>query len=111
MKYIAIDIGSTYIKSALLDVEACSVEPIAKLPAPARTRSENPRHFEIPANAFVDMVRTLVAQGVGSAPETAGVLLSTQMHGFVYSIPAREDVRFLAGFALHRSDAGRQKSS
>lgn len=91
MKYIAIDIGSSFVKSAVLDLDACAIAAEKKFPSPPRAPSDNSRHFEVPAGRYVDMARKLVDDYAVRFDDIAGILLATQMHGFVYATPGRED--------------------
>ena len=92
MKYIAIDIGSSFVKSALLDPRTCQVVSQRKFPAPAKLPHSNRNLFEIPANQLFETVRELIEYYAREDCEASAVLLSTQMHGFVYQTPGREDL-------------------
>lgn len=85
MLYLAVDIGSTHIKIALIEVPTGRVIAIQKRPSPARLNNPNPRIFEIEADQYVHVVRQALEQSIQTHGEVEGVLLSTQMHGFVLS--------------------------
>lgn len=84
-RYIAIDIGSSYIKSAVLDPSGVGLLVQDKLPAIPKIVHTDPHLFELPAQAIVDKVRRIIDGYAAAYPGIGGVLLSTQMHGFVYS--------------------------
>jgi len=91
MKYIAIDIGSSFIKSALLDIETCGILRQNKISSLQRLRNPDKNCFEISASQLVDMVKKLIDGYTKQYDHVAGIIFSTQMHGFVYSIPGRPD--------------------
>ena len=92
MKTVVIDIGSSFLKAAVLDVENACIVDERKFPSPEKLRYEDPYLFEVPADVYVDFVKGLVDEYAGTFPDLEGLLLSTQMHGFIYSIPGKPDV-------------------
>ncbi len=92
MRYIGIDIGSSFIKSALIDVDSFSVIAQHKFPSPARTPLEDNKKFEIPASSLLAIVISLIDNYTKEYKDIAGVIFSTQMHGFVYHVDGMEDV-------------------
>ncbi len=91
MYYIGIDIGSTYVKSVLIDMEAGKARQEQRFPAPAKRELKNRRCFEISAEELLAMVRTQAECFADLYEDIKGVILSTQMHGFVYCTEGRED--------------------
>ncbi|MCC8191187.1 MAG: hypothetical protein LIP77_11240, partial [Planctomycetes bacterium] len=89
MKYLAIDIGSSFGKCAVLDLQKCRLAASEKRPTPDRLPAANPRHFENDAAAFVNLVAELTEKYTARFADIQGLLLSTQMHGFVYAVPGR----------------------
>ena len=92
MKYIAIDIGSSYVKAVVLDVDSDSVVASDKRPTPEKLAHANPRYFENDAGVFIQLVQELCERFVAAYVDVEGILLSTQMHGFVYTIPGMDDI-------------------
>jgi sugar (pentulose or hexulose) kinase len=80
---LAIDIGSTFLKSALLDLDRPGVAAIRSEPTPPRLPHANPRHYEIDLEALTASVSGVLAGRVAEGPPLSGVMLSTQTHGFV----------------------------
>lgn len=83
MNFIGIDIGTSFIKGGVLDLDGMTIhsiqrqafpEPIAGLPA---------LHFEVDPHAVVHAVRTLVESLLDSIPDCAGIVMCSQMHGLV----------------------------
>lgn len=78
MAYIGLDLGSTYTKIALLNEDGTGREK--RIPAPPRMHVA-PERYEIDADAYFAQVVSLLDQY--AAEGTQGILLSTQMHGYV----------------------------
>ncbi|HIU75515.1 MAG TPA: hypothetical protein IAC62_06515 [Candidatus Pelethocola excrementipullorum] len=91
MKYIGIDLGSSFIKAVFLDLDEGKVIAYRKHPTPRKEKNQNVNVFEIRASHIVDTVQALIDEFTSTYKDVEGVILSTQMHGFVYSVPNRED--------------------
>lgn len=92
MKYIGIDLGSSYVKAVLIDLEAGKMVARSNAPTAPREKRGNPNIFEIPAKKMAGAVKGLIDDYTAEYDDVAGVIISTQMHGFVYSVPNREDM-------------------
>ena len=92
MKYIGIDMGSTFTKAVLLDLDRGAVLSHNSRPSPQRLASKPLLHYEVPAAILVENVKALIDDFAAEYDDIAGLVLSTQMHGFIYSVPGREDV-------------------
>lgn len=92
MKYITIDIGSSFIKSALLDIETRCILEQKKVPSPKKSENRDKNCFEIPASQIVDIVKTLTDRYTKQYTQIKGIILSTQMHGFIYVTPDMPDM-------------------
>ena len=92
MKYIGIDIGSTNIKSALFDPRGRRILDQRKTPFPERRESVDSHRFEISAEEIFVTVKNLIDSFILKSNGPYAVLLSTQMHGFVYKTHDREDM-------------------
>ena len=85
MKYIAVDVGSSFIKSVLLDMDTCSILGRKKIPSPDKLPSPDANIFEIPADSFVFIVIEMINSFTEKYRDIVGVVFCTQMHGFVYA--------------------------
>jgi sugar (pentulose or hexulose) kinase len=85
MKFIAIDIGSTSIKSALLDLDTLEIRNKLKEPTPGRNLAVSSNRYEVSLDALYEIVLKMINYHVQAEPLIQGILLSTQMHGFVLS--------------------------
>lgn len=92
MKYIGIDLGSSFIKAVLMDFNAQRLIAHDKTVSPGKRKHRNPNYFEIPARALANTVRSLIDRYTEEYDDVEGVVISTQMHGFVYSVPEQEDM-------------------
>ncbi|MBQ2991424.1 MAG: hypothetical protein IJD60_09095 [Clostridia bacterium] len=88
MVYIAIDIGSTYIKSSLLDPVTGEIKDRNRAAVTQKLRQDSPLRFEIDMVGIMDSVKRILDGYTRRRGDIAGILLSTQQHGFVYSDPA-----------------------
>ncbi len=84
MRYVAIDLGSSFTKGAILDTERLTVSLERQLPTPGNI-ARVPTRYEIDPEVYFQQVQTLLDALLEQAPNAAGVLFSTQMHGFVLS--------------------------
>ena len=83
MRYLAIDLGSSFIKGAVLDLDAYSFAHVRRLPFPAPITGLPPLHFEIDPRQIVAATRALIDDLARDAPDCAGIVLCSQMHGLV----------------------------
>ena len=82
MKFFCIDIGSTYVKIVLADT-ALGISASYRIPSPAR---EGQGHvFEINAASCLQILRDEINKALDDGFGVEGLLISTQMHGFVYN--------------------------
>lgn len=83
MKIIALDIGSSFLKSAVLDTESNTLVNKTRTPTPARLANKDASCFELDADLLYQGVLGLVDDQIEKEPAVKGILFSTQMHGFV----------------------------
>lgn len=87
MVYIAIDIGSTYIKSSLLNTQTGEIMGRNRIAVSEKLHLESPLRFEVEMDEIYDSVKRILDGYTSARSDIAGILLSTQQHGFVYSDP------------------------
>lgn len=83
MKMIAIDIGSSFIKGAVLDLDAGAFAQVRRAPFPAPIGGLPALRFEIDPAAVLAATRALLGELAAAAPGCAGVLFCSQMHCLV----------------------------
>ena len=92
MKYIGIDLGSSFIKAVLFDLQTGRVLESKRSHSPGRLSDPNPLVFEIPADQMLSIVKEQIDDYTRRYDGVEGIILSTQMHGFVYSAKGMEDM-------------------
>lgn len=82
MNFIAIDIGTSFFKGAVVDVESMTLTHVARQPAPRPLPHDDPLFYELDPAQVIGAVRSLIDELAGWA-ECRGVLLCGQMGGLV----------------------------
>jgi len=90
MKYFGLDIGSSFLKGAVLDPGARTIEHVRRVPLPEPVSGLPSRHFEIDPLAVVAAVRQLLDELASVAKDCDGVLLCGQMGGTILCGPRGE---------------------
>ncbi|MSU70409.1 MAG: hypothetical protein EXS39_06490 [Opitutaceae bacterium] len=83
MRFLGIDIGSSFIKGAVLDCDALTLRHIERVPFPEPVRGLDPKFREFDPGEIVVATRALLERLLVHAPDAAGVLMCSQLHGFV----------------------------
>lgn len=83
MRYLGIDLGTTFIKGAVLDLDHGTLGAIQRRPFPAPLPNLPAGHFEIGPGAVVAAVRDLIGGLLRAAPDCSGLVISSQMHALV----------------------------
>lgn len=83
MKYIGLDIGSSFIKAAVLDTESRQITDVTKQQTPERLPNPDRNIYEVDVLSIVRSLTIMIDEYAGKYGPIAGILLSTQMHGFV----------------------------
>lgn len=83
MRYLGIDIGSSFIKGAVLDVDELCLSHIERMDAPQTVSGLDPMFREIEPEDVVQCVRQVLGRLHEHAPDAAGVLMCSQLHGMV----------------------------
>ena len=80
---IAIDLGTTSIKGALLDLDACRISHIQRLPFPEPISDLPDLFCEIDVHIITRATRQLISGLLMYAPDCAGIVMCGQMGGLV----------------------------
>ncbi|MFN0052625.1 MAG: sedoheptulokinase [Planctomycetales bacterium] len=83
MRYIALDIGSSFVKGALLDLEQLEILEIRRAPFPDELAGLPEGHFEVDPARIVAEVQRLIASLIDVAPDVRGILCCCQMGGVI----------------------------
>lgn len=87
MNFIAVDIGSTFIKAAIFDLTYNKVIYTRKFHTPEKLASDDPRAFEIDAERIAVIIKDIIEKCLQITDGIGGVLFSTQQHGCVLRHP------------------------
>ena len=91
MNFIAVDIGSTFIKAAIYDLTYNKVIFTQKVHTPAKLESPDPHRFEVDASEIVATITSIIDKCMAISVDIGGILFSTQQHGCVLHHPQRRD--------------------
>lgn len=83
MRYIAIDVGSTFLKAAQLDVQNLAIMHMESIRMPEPLPNENPLRKEWNAIQLLELIQGLIDRQLSSCPGCKGIWMTTQMHGFI----------------------------
>jgi FGGY family of carbohydrate kinases, N-terminal domain len=83
MRFLAIDLGSSFIKGALLDLTARSFADVRRVPFPAPLPYLPPHRFEVDPRQVVAATRALIEALLAIVPDCAGLVMCSQMHSLV----------------------------
>ena len=83
MRAIGFDLGSSFIKGAILDLEQRTLCHVVRLPFPKPLELGNGAFREFDPRQIVTVTRQLLQQLFALAPDAECVLMSSQLHGLV----------------------------
>lgn len=87
MRTLGIDLGSSFLKAAVLDLAAGTIEHIVRQPFPEPLPGRPPGWLDYDVATVVQRCRELCAELVSRAPDVAGILITSQMGGVVLVDP------------------------
>ena len=83
MTFIGIDIGTTFIKGALLDLDSYELRRPTRRPFPTAVAGLPARFYEVDPTELVATMRTFIIELVAQTANCQGIILCSQMHGLV----------------------------
>lgn len=83
MRFLALDIGSSFIKGAVLDAERLTIEHVTRVLFPEPIAGLPAGHFEIDLRQVMSAVDEVLKKLLALAPDAAGVQFSSQMGGVI----------------------------
>jgi sedoheptulokinase len=83
MRFLGIDIGSSFIKGAVLDADKLRLSHVERAAAPSFVSGLDPKFREIEPEVLVQRVREIRERLYDHCPDAAGLLMSSQLHGLV----------------------------
>ncbi len=106
MRFIGIDLGTTSIKGAVLDLDAPSLDYIIRRPFPAPVAHLPRLHYEIDPGVVLREAREVLDALLARAPDAGGILLCSQMHGTILLDAAYQPMTNLIPWQDQRALAG-----
>lgn len=83
MRFVGIDLGSSFIKGAVLDLDTLAIGHVERLPFPEPISGLNPAFREFDPGQIVAVTRALLDRLLRHAPDAAGFVMCSQLHGMV----------------------------
>jgi sugar (pentulose or hexulose) kinase len=83
MSFLGIDLGTSFLKGAVLDLERRKLERVIRKPFPEPISNQDPSHCEFDPEAILIAFRALIDELALLAPDCEGIVLCAQMHGLV----------------------------
>jgi xylulokinase len=99
MTYIAVDIGTSYIKGGIVDTDAVTLSEVRRKQSPSSIRHTEPLLHELDPSAIVSIVQHLIEELMSNDASCQGVLMCGQMSGLVL---CSEDGRPLTNYISWR---------
>ena len=90
MSFLGIDLGTSFLKGAVLDVERRKLGQVIRKPFPEPISNSDPRRCEFDPEAILKAFQSLVDELAPFAPDCEGVVMCAQMHGLVLMNQQRE---------------------
>src|SRR5215212_7000917 len=92
MPIIALDLGTTFIKGAVLDLDNLRLHHIQRLPFPDPLPNLPPLFYEVDPGQLIATIRALINDLLIHAPDCEGIVMCTQMHGLVLCTSSGEAI-------------------
>ncbi len=83
MAFIGMDLGTSFIKGAVLDLEERRLEHVQRKPFPGQLTSVNPFECEFDPHEIVAAANTVISERASYAPGCEGIVMCSQRHGIV----------------------------
>jgi sugar (pentulose or hexulose) kinase len=83
VRILGLDIGTSFLKGAVLDLDDLTVGEAVRRPLPAAIEGLPPRHVALEPSQLVAACADLLAALVDRAPDAVGLVVCSQMHGLV----------------------------
>jgi sugar (pentulose or hexulose) kinase len=87
VRYLGIDLGTSFLKGAVLDLDLLSIGPVRRVPCPPPVSGLPPTRAEFNPEGFVIAARQMIEELLVEAPDCRGLLTCGQMGGLVLVSP------------------------
>jgi sugar (pentulose or hexulose) kinase len=82
-QFLGIDLGTSFFKAAVLDLDRREIRNIRRLPSPEPVKGLPPNRHELAPAAVLAAVRALLGELLADAPDARGLMTCSQMHCLV----------------------------
>ncbi|QQS43472.1 hypothetical protein IPM65_04950 [Candidatus Roizmanbacteria bacterium] len=85
-QFVGIDIGASFVKGAVFDLQTGSIHSIVKYPSPENNLTHSgsaPLRFEIDGKEYVALAKKIIDTFLSRHDNIEGIVFSTQMHGMI----------------------------
>lgn len=90
MSLIGIDLGTSFIKAGILDLDTLQLKQVQRVPFPDPLPGCPPLHREFEPAAVITAVRGVLHEIAPYAQDCQGIVMCTQMHGVVFTTETGE---------------------
>ena len=87
MDFIGVDLGTSFIKGAVLDLDEMRLKEIERLPFPKPIQNLPPLFYEVDPTGLVQTTRELILRLLHHTKGCAGIVMCSQMHGLLLTDP------------------------
>jgi len=87
---IGIDLGTSFIKAGILDLESLQVKQVRRVPFPAPLMNRPALYREFDPNSIITAVKAVLREIEPYAEDCDGVVMCTQMHGVIFTTEGGE---------------------
>jgi len=82
-RFLGVDIGTTFLKGAVLDLGIRAVQHVRRLPMPGPVEGLPATRYELDPDAVLSAVRQLLSELLRAAPDATGLVICSQVHCLV----------------------------
>jgi sugar (pentulose or hexulose) kinase len=79
-RFLGIDIGTTFLKGAVLDLDNRTVSDIRRLPVPAPVDGLASTRYELDPGSIISSIRKMLSGMLETAPDATGLVMCSQVH-------------------------------
>jgi sugar (pentulose or hexulose) kinase len=90
MRYLGIDLGTSFLKGAVLDLDLLSVGSVQRVACPPPLSGLPPMRTEFHPEGFIVAARRMIEELLAEAPDCRGLLTCGQMGGLIFVSPEGE---------------------
>ena len=83
MDYLGIDIGTSFIKGGVLDIDNCKLDAVERIPSPEPYSDEQGMLHEVDPARFISAVRQIIGRLMAASDGCAGIVICGQMGDLV----------------------------